>query len=137
MKKIFSIVFALLILFSGMHVSFATHICGGELAAMKLSFSGQKASCGMPESKTDCGANGNVKSNCCHNNVAIYSVDKNYNPSTIEFKSFSNNLIQAFVIPVSLIINNSKLIIQNSNVFPPGNQLATNVSLTDICVFRI
>ena len=91
----------------------------------------------MPENKTDCGANGNVKSNCCHNKVAFYTVDKNYNQSTIEFKSYSNTLIQAFVIPISLILNHSKLIIQNSKVFPPGNQLATNVSLTDICVFRI
>jgi hypothetical protein len=136
MKKLFSIVFAMLILFSGMHVSLATHICGGEVAAMKLSFSGQKASCGMPESKTDCDGSVNVKSNCCHNKVAFYSVDKNYNPSTVQFKSFSNNLIQAFIIPVSLT-QNSTFKTQNSTVFPPGNLLASNVSLTDICVFRI
>jgi len=136
MKKVLSIVLASFILFSGLHVSLATHICGSELAAVKLSFSGQKASCGMEQNANGCASSNTVKSNCCHNKVALYSVDHNYNPSTFHVKVFSNHLVQAYLIPVTLT-QNSKLKIQNSCPFPPGNLLASNVSLTDICVFRI
>jgi hypothetical protein len=136
MKKVLSIVLATLILFSGLHASLATHICGREVAAVKLSFTGQKASCGMAQNADDCSKTNGVRSNCCHNKVALYSVDHNYNPSTFHVKVFSNHLVQAYLIPVTLT-QNSKRNIQNSCPFPPGNILASSVSLTDICVFRI
>jgi len=41
MKKLLSILFAGMLLLSGMHMSMATHLCGGELAAVKWSFSGE------------------------------------------------------------------------------------------------
>jgi uncharacterized protein YxeA len=47
MKKIFSILFAVMVVLSGMHISISTHICGGEIAAVKLSVSAVKATCGM------------------------------------------------------------------------------------------
>jgi hypothetical protein len=136
MKKVLSIVLGTLILFSGLHASLATHICGREVAAVKLSFSGEKASCGMEQYAKGCTSSNTVKSNCCHDKVALYSVDHNYNPSSFQVKVFLNHLVQAYFIPVTLT-QNSKLIIQNSCPFPPGNVLASNVSLTDICVFRI
>ena len=136
MKKVFSIVFALLILFSGMHLTLATHICGGEVAAMKLSCTGKRASCGMETNNNDVSSSNSIHSNCCHDKLASYSVDKNYNPSTCQLKQCTVSFIQAYYIPVSLT-QNSKLKTQNSTVFPPGNLLATNVSLNNICVFRI
>ena len=136
MKKVFSIVFALLILFSGMHLTLATHICGGEVAAIKLSCTGERASCGMETNNSDASSSNSIHSNCCHDKIASYSVDKNYNPSTCQLKQCTLSLIQANYIPVSLT-QNSKLKTQNSTVFPPGNLLATNVSLSNICVFRI
>jgi hypothetical protein len=36
-----------LILLAGMHVTIATHFCGGELAATKISLAGTEASCVM------------------------------------------------------------------------------------------
>ena len=136
MKKLFSIVFTLLILFSGMHLTLATHICVGEVAAMKLSFSGEKASCGMETNNNDPRTSNSIHSNCCHDKIASYSVDKNYNQSTCQLKQCTVSFVQTFYIPVSLS-QNSTLNTQHSSFFPPGNLLATNVSLSNICVFRI
>ena len=45
MKKLFSILFAAMILLSGMHLSLATHLCGGEISAVKLSFAIDRVFC--------------------------------------------------------------------------------------------
>lgn len=123
-----------------MHISLATHICGGEIAAMKLSFSGEKASCGMLQDKTDCGVNGNVKSNCCHDKIAFYAVDNNYNPSNFQCNNVTNSISQLFYVTLFASIPSNNLIVStNSIINKPDNlnALANAVSLADICVFRI
>jgi hypothetical protein len=137
MKKILSISFAILILLSGMHLSIATHICGGEVAAVKLSFSGQIASCGMEESLGSCASNSSVSSNCCQNQVSVYAVDSSYSPSTFHL-DIAKQLLQVFSIPVSYTSCTLKASTQpTTSVEPPGKLLTTMVSLSDICVFRI
>lgn len=138
MKKLFSISFALLILLSGMHLSFATHICGKEIAAVKWSFSGKEASCGMENNDKTCPENKTIASNCCHNEISNYTVDANYVPSFVHVKEVKNTLLQVFFIPASF--SSTSFIAQHSvdkNVSPPGLSMASNVSLADICVFRI
>jgi len=138
MKIFFSISFALLILLSGMHTSIARHICGGEVAAVKLSFTGKTASCGMVESKSDCGDKNAITSNCCHNEVAVFAVDGNYCPSQDQIKHFTNNVTQVLGIPVSSLYHSSiTSTFLFSNFNPPGELLTSAVSLDDICVFRI
>jgi len=139
MKKLFCISFAFLILLSGMHLSVATHFCGGEIAAVKWSFSGKKATCGMENSNSPCpAAHYTIASNCCHNKVAVYTVDNNYTPSSFQIKELSQNVLQVFYIPVSLLYHPLTTSIPLfTNVNPPGELLTSTVSLTDICVFRI
>ncbi|MDO8929239.1 MAG: hypothetical protein Q7W54_09655 [Bacteroidota bacterium] len=139
MKKILSILFALLIILSGMHLSIATHLCGGEIAASKVSFSGGPASCGMEVPGGNCSSQGSeLDSNCCKNKVSVFAVDSNYAPSFTEFNSFSQNILQVFVLPVCPTIHSLSAINgTSSDVGPPGNNLATAVSLPKICVFRI
>ena len=65
-------------------------------------------------------------------------VDSNYAPSFSNFKAFSQSALQVVNIPASfniqpLLVSN----LLNTNVHPPGNYLVTDVSLPDICVFRI
>lgn len=138
MKKLFSISVALLILISGMHLTLSSHFCGGEIAAVKFSISGEIATCGMETSKQTCPADKSIASNCCHNEVVVYAIDNNYNPSSLQIKEVTQTLLQVFYIPVSFSINQ----FQTSNpvcsiVSPPGNVLASAVSLSDICIFRI
>ena len=137
MKKLFSIVFAVMILLSGMHLSLATHFCGGEVSAVKLSFTHQNASCGMCSTEATSEKTITAES-CCRNELSFYAVDSNYSPSTLQINHAANQLLQVFDIPKTIgiqsIYTNSST---NANVQPPGKYIASAVSLPDICVFRI
>ena len=121
-----------------MHVSLATHICGGNLAAVKLSFTGEKATCGMENSTSNTSTQNAFTSDCCQNHVTSYLVDDNYNPTSFQFQDFSKNLDKVFATTSNTnlfsIISSRKIY---TNVSPPGVLLANNVSLSDICVYRI
>jgi len=73
MKKIFSILFAAMILLSGMHLSIATHYCGGEISQVMLSFSHENASCGMCGEKETTTIEKNVSNEaCCKDEMSFY-----------------------------------------------------------------
>jgi hypothetical protein len=138
MKKTLSILFATLILVSGMHLSIATHICGGKVAAVKWSFSGQKATCGMENTKKECPAHNGITSNCCHNKLSVYSVDYTYNPASFQIKEVTKSLLQIFYIPVNIAFDSYIASTSSSTIIsPPDNLLASAVSLSKICIFRI
>ena len=138
MKKFLSISFALLILLSGMHFTVATHFCGGVIAASKMSVSGELASCGMEGPVDQCQLPGkHISSNCCTNKISAFTVDNNYAPSFSESKTSSQLVLQHFYIPVSYRLQVVVSNLLNTNVHPPGNYLVSDVSLPDICVFRI
>lgn len=138
MKKILSISFALLILLSGMHFTIATHFCGGELAASKISFSGKLASCGMEGEDQQSTSGNQLEKHCCDNHVSTFSVDHNYAPSSTDFNSFAQNVLQVFVIPESINIHSFTAInLTGTDTSPPGNLLVHAISLPKICVFLI
>lgn len=138
MKKLFSILFATLILLSGMHLSIATHWCGGEVAQVKVSVTHENATCGMCGEEETTPLSGVNNDGCCQDEISFFVVDTNYNVSTFEFNKPLNQILLAFDIPKIIGIQsthtNSTL---NTNVQPPGNYIASAVSLPDICVFRI
>jgi hypothetical protein len=136
MKKLFSIVFAAMILLSGMHLSLASHYCGGELAAVKWSLDDEKASCGMPSDHQTIPNGYNAE--CCQDQLAFYAVDNNYNPATLQINAPVKQLLQVFYIPTTIGIqfHNTRSSV-NATIQPPGKFIASAVSLPDICVFRI
>ena len=128
-----------MILLSGMHLSLATHLCAGEVAAVKWSLSDEKASCGMEMTKPSSSSEKSISAeNCCKDEISFYAVDTNYNPSTIQNNKPVNQLLQVFYIPSTIGIQFFKTAsTTNKNVQPPGIFLASAVSLPDICVFMI
>ena len=121
-----------------MNLSIATHFCHGQVAAVKWSFSGKIAVCGMEKTKLVNHERNIYTSNCCHNKVAFLKVDKNYSPATFQIKNITKNILKVFYVPLSLSYNS--LIASNSvhtNISPPDNFFASAVSLADVCVFRI
>jgi len=138
MKKLFSILFAALILLSGMHLSLAEHLCGGEVSAVKLSFTHEKASCGMCASEITTAEKSISNESCCKDEMSFYAVDNNYSPSTLQVNHTANQLLQVFDVPKAIgILSIHTNSTSNTNVQPPGNYIASAVSLPDICVFRI
>ena len=138
MKKLLSISLTFLILLAGMHLTIATHYCGGKIAEIKLSFSGELASCGMETDKDYLLPGIHIKTDCCQNRGSVFSVDHNYAPSFTEFKVFAQTLLQVFTIPENITFH-SLTSFSNfySDVSPPSSLTANTVSLPKICVFRI
>ena len=127
-----------MILLSGMHLTIDTHICGDEVAQVKWSFSQEKGTCGMEMIGITTPIQNGISSKCCEDQTVAYTVDNNYQTSTLEISKPDLQLLQVFLIPQiigSLAISTS--FYHNSNVQPPGKFLACAVSLPDICVFRI
>ena len=139
LKKILSISIALLMLLSGLQLTVSRHYCGGELADSKVSMLGHIASCGMEDETEECTQPGNhIESTCCNNQVSVYSVDHNFTPSFSEFKSFEQPVLQIFILHE--ILNFNTLTIHSNfytDVSPPTDLLVSDVSLSDIGVFRI
>ena len=128
-----------MILLSGMHLSLATHLCGGEISAVKLSFDHEKASCGMCAEEVAIPTHESMGSeSCCKDEMSFLAVDNNYSPSTLQVNHTANQLLQVFDVPKAIGIQfNHTNSSTNANVQPPCNYIASAVSLPDICVFRI
>jgi len=139
MKKILSIIFASVIILSGMHFTVSTHYCGGKISSSKISVTGNVASCGMEESSEQCILPGkHLSSNCCKNKISVFAVENNYTSSFSEFKVYSQTLLHVFLVPVDIQQNlESSVDLISANVSPPGNFQVSSVSLPRICVFRI
>jgi hypothetical protein len=138
MKRVFSLLFAVLILLSGMHLTVASHLCGGELAAVKWSLTGKKASCGMQESQLPVSGNGAIESDCCKNRIASCESDGNYFSPSREIKEPLSVKAPAYVAVLSNS-NTSIVLIKtyHSMVGPPVTSLCNTVEQSVICVFII
>ena len=137
MIKGFSIFIAAIILASGMHLSLASHLCQGEVVAVKVSFSGKLAGCGMETPVKSCPVHEGFAKNCCQNRITYFSVDHSYVPSTLPVKDLVRKHVKAFDLPVTSISHLIITVPLNANVSPPGQSIANMVSLSGICVFRI
>ena len=139
MKKGASILFALVILLSGTHLTIATHFCGGNVAASKVSLSGKLASCGMEGTEGSCPLPGNhLATHCCNDQVTTIGIINNFTSPVSFLEENSENILQVYNVPESQSFHS---ITVSSNIYtsisPPGRFSTNSVSLDDICVFRI
>lgn len=138
MKRVISILLSLMILLSGIHLTVASHICCGELAAVKWSVTGAKASCGMEDQSAPCPGTGALDTDCCKNHVSKCSSDENYFPSTPKAEKITVCKAPLFIatnsfnhsVPVSVKI-------AHSMVGPPVPSDWNEVDQSLICVFII
>lgn len=138
MKKLISILFAVLILVSGLHLTVASHICCGELAGVKYSFTGEKAGCGMTEEEIPATENGAVKGVCCINHVSQCCADNSYFAASSAVKKITTevntvcDLLPQYSAPSPLLPRTSQ-----SMLGPPVPKLLHEVDLSFICVLII
>ena len=136
MKKVFSISFVLLMLLAMLHLTVATHYCGGHVAALKVSLTGKLASCGMERDYTS--TETKLFTHCCDDVVTFYAVDNNYTPSFPVVPNFYQCNLQVFNMPFRFpVISAAVLQSLYTNASPPGEVMTTSVDLSDICVFLI
>ncbi len=139
MKRLISIAMVFLMLTAMLHLSIATHYCGGHLAALKVSLTGKLASCNMECAEKDSPLTGpRLIPHCCDDVVTFYAIDSNYTPSFSLVSDFYQHDLQVFAIPLALYVKSyTGLIPLYTNVSPPGALMSNSVDLSDICIFRI
>ncbi|MEI7424140.1 MAG: hypothetical protein WCK18_18705 [Prolixibacteraceae bacterium] len=138
MKRVFSILFASLILLSGLHFTVASHICCGQLAAVKYSITGEKATCGMETDEDWTPANGVIHSDCCKNRVNACSSDGNYFQSLTPVQEIASiDLFTFGVIPDFLLQETIFPRAFSSSSGPPLIKNYTSVDQSLLCVFLI
>jgi len=138
MKKILSIPLIILILFSGISIKFATHYCGGYVAATKVSLTGELATCGMENTSDSHSLDVTLTRHCCDDSIASYTIDNNYTPSFSFVTEYYQFLLQDFTVPNSIsAISYEVLKSIYTNVSPPGALMSTSVDISAICVYRI
>lgn len=138
MKNVLTILLAFFILISGMHLSIAKHICGGELADVKISISETTSSCGMEKAQTACGAHDQTTSDCCRNEITRLEVDHYFGSPSMEINKVFQPVVVLFFLPLiqstySVDSDNRVLAAADGNDKIPIRE----VSLPKICVFRI
>ena len=139
MKKGFSIAMAVLVLLTGLHLSVASHFCCGKLAAVKISITAEKATCGMEDEAELTSPSGKfIKSHCCVNELATLAVDSSYSPSQSLSIDLTHKIVPVFATPVLEVVRELAFAYYSHPIFsPPGIFRKNSVDLTAICVFRI
>lgn len=137
MKKIVSSLLALLLLISGMHLSVASHYCGGMLAQVKWSFNREMAGCGM-----DCEHDANhvvvMETSCCQDQISSYSTDDQYQLKSLDKKRLIPQVLASYSAPLSLLSNTQQPAGRVlTPTFPPGKISPYKVTQESICVFLI
>jgi hypothetical protein len=139
MKTIISIPLALLILFTGINVNIASHYCGGNLSAVKVSLNGELASCGMEQQSGEKPAEDLFSRHCCDDVISSFSISTNYVPAPFCFIMFAGlEINHTFITQDQLFIS----LPVHANVFsgsrrPPGGFSSSDVEQQVICIFQI
>ncbi len=137
MKGIFAILIGVVMLVSGMTVSIDKHYCGGELVETKLSFSGKLASCGMEDLQNECPDQPYMDKVCCSDQLTLYRIGSNYIPEyfmlsfTADFKDIPS------APECNTLFRGPYMDVYRTWELPPGENLKSAPSLSEICVYRI
>ena len=139
MKKTASILMAVLLLLTGIHLSIASHSCQGKLVAVKVSITSENTtSCCMEGNSFSSPSGKIVKKHCCDNGLTTLTVDSNYSPSFAKNIDVAQKLIYISGIPLTEIVRDLAFTRNSHSIHsPPGIYLINTVELADICVFRI
>jgi hypothetical protein len=137
MKTILSIPLIVLILFSGLIVSFATHYCEGSVVATKVSLTGELATCGMEQTTSDHLLIDRFCSHCCDNTASVYSICNNYFPSAFSVEDPLLQAISVYFLPLDYLLSPEMISNTLNTIRPPGSYTPNSVTLPDLCIFRI
>lgn len=137
MKKAFAILIALIMLASVIQVSIDHHYCGGKLSGIKISIMGKMASCGMENDIHPCTNQNVIDKKCCEDQLTYYSFSSKYLPEHFRItQTYAGKDVPAFPV-FNIVISSPDISGFTSMVLPPGDKIKSDVTLSEICVFRI
>jgi hypothetical protein len=139
LKKIFASATMLLALVAVLHVSVATHYCGGMFASSLVSLTGETATCGMESDHDVLQTDGLIiHSHCCDNEIKYLGVSGNYFPTFTSIPDLYDSLFHIAYIEINNTLPTAPA--ESGNVMdesPPGTSSWNSVELSSICIFRI
>jgi hypothetical protein len=137
MRKILTISVAFIMLIAGMQFSIDRHFCGGELTATKFSVTGKLASCGMEETEHSFPNHNSFDQRCCEDQLTCVGISNNYIPEYFNLPApYAGKNIHT--VPVAdLTLRYSNMNFSTSSSSPPGENLKTGLTLSEIRVYRI
>lgn len=138
MRKFLSIPLLVLILFSGLTVNIATHYCGGNPVASRVSLSGELANCGMEQGNGEKSSQESITNHCCDNVLASYSFNNKFVPSYHFLGNPDYQIIEVAynTSDYSTLKDNFKLISEEI-IKPPGISTNENTIQELLCIFLI
>ena len=101
MKKVGPILTLLLLLGAGMHLSIATHICLNQIAAVKVSFTGERVTCGMHQKSLEHSSTPSLVNDCCKDFLSAFSLSDKWFDPLFSGHIFQNRLGRSIVILLS------------------------------------
>ena len=139
MKTILSIPLSLLILFTGINVKIASHYCGGNLSAVKVSLNGEHASCGMEQQSGTKPSEDQFSRHCCDDVISSVCISINYVPvSTWSIPNAGQEINHTFITQDQLLISQPvHLSVLSGSRRPPGGFSPSAVEQKVICIFQI
>lgn len=134
MRKVFSILLIVQVLFSGITFNLARHYCEGSVIDTKVSLSDELAGCGMENSNNH--STGQVFSNkCCEDVISDLTLNNTYLQSTFALENVNLPFIGDLILPTETgpLVSVS---FTNINSRPPG-AIPNEVDREVICIYRI
>jgi hypothetical protein len=139
MKRIIAIPLLLLVLFTGINVKIASHYCGDNLSAVKVSLSGELASCGMEQQSGEKPHEDLFSRHCCDDVISSVSINTNYVPVSFSYIQVAGQeLSHTYLIQDQLLISQPDLVsVLSGSRRPPGGFSPSDVEQQVICIFQI
>ncbi len=137
MKKAATVFIAIILVVSGMNLSIDRHFCSGNLVAVKLSVTGQHATCGMTQVSDDMAGPQSVNKKCCDDQFRELSISGNYYPEHFHIPQIFP-AGSKILLPSPMITCGSLPVSFNPEKEPPpGSCPLFSLSQPQSCVFRI
>jgi hypothetical protein len=137
MKSGFVILFSAFFLASGLQLTIDRHYCGGTLNSTLVSFTGERASCGMEHRYTECNNYPVFGSKCCEDRLSQYALSCNFMPEYFYIdKPFPVTRDMVFQ-NIVLSRNNLSRLESGIQIYPPGENLPCSLTCPETGVFRI
>jgi pterin-4a-carbinolamine dehydratase len=138
MKALITIPLIILLTFSGISVKFATHFCGGYVAATKVSLTGELATCGMERHSHSIPFQDILTNYCCEDITSAYSICNNYTPSSFFIDEVAQQVHSMIFAPdVPLSFYETVITSTDTTIRPPGLNNPDSPLRSALCIFRI
>lgn len=121
MKRILSILLAIVFLTTNVGYSLATHYCGGKIHKQSFSFMAEELNCGMEDSeKLPCKKPADtIKKKCCENDVQTFKVTDEFQATAFDIKLNSQFIVAFTSYYIELFHVDNEIYTDYFNYKPP------------------